>query len=132
MPSVGLWMLLTLLAPLSAAGANAPPKPAFALRGYYLTLMRMPTFGLDAWKQILDGIQADGGNLVILWVAGAFRSRRFPETWEYNRDHANIRHDFVRDLIDYAHARKIKVLLGFTPFGYDGVNRMALTRPDWK
>lgn len=132
MSSLRMWMLLTLLARMPAVKADPLSKPAFPLRGYYLTFMRMPTFGLEAWKQILDGIHADGGNLLILWVAGAFRSRLFPETWEYNRDHANIKHDFVRVLIDYAHARKIKVLLGFTPFGYDGVNRMPLTRPNWR
>jgi hypothetical protein len=35
----------------------------------------------------------------------------------------------VRDLIDHAHTRGIKVLLGFTPFGYDGVNQYPLGHP---
>jgi hypothetical protein len=65
----------------------------------------------------------------LLWVAGAFRSQKFPITWVYNSNHENIRHDFVRDLIDHAHARGIKVLLGFTPFGYDGVNQYPLEHP---
>ena len=53
-----------------------------------------------------------------------------PITWKYNQDHANVRNDFVRDLIDHAHARGIKVLLGFTPFGYDGVNQYPLEHPE--
>jgi hypothetical protein len=36
----------------------------------------------------------------------------------------------VRDLIDHAHAKGIRVLLGFTPFGYDGVNQYALEHPE--
>ena len=38
--------------------------------------------------------------------------------------------DFVRDLIDYAHTKNIKVLLCFTPFAYDGVNQYTLKRPE--
>ena len=52
----------------------------FAIRGYYLTFCRMPALGLPEWKQILDGFQSDGANLVILWVGGGFRSKKFPIT----------------------------------------------------
>jgi hypothetical protein len=121
---------LTLL-PGPAAGGELARSP-FAHRGYYFTLTRMPTYGLDAWKRIIDRVQADGGNTVILWMGGGFRSKKFPDTWAYNRDHANVRKDFVRELIDHAHTRKVKVLLGFTPFGYDGVNQMSRTRPEWR
>jgi hypothetical protein len=92
--------------------------------------MRMPTYDLADWKRIVNGIHDDGGNTLLLWVAGAFRSQKFPITWAYNKDHENVRHDFVRDLIDHAHARGIKVLLGFTPFGYDGVNQYPLEHPE--
>ena len=51
-------------------------------------------------------------------------------TWRYNAEHENVRQDFVRDLIDHAHTRGIKVLLGFTPFGYDGVNHYPLEHPE--
>jgi hypothetical protein len=91
----------------------------------------MPTFDLDDWKQIVDCTRDDGGNTLILWLAGGFRSKKFPETWEHNQDHENVREDFVRELIDYAHSRDVKVLLGFTPFGYDGANRMSLHHPEW-
>jgi hypothetical protein len=111
---------------------EAQSATPFPIRGYYITFMRMPTLGLNAWKRTVDCVRADGGNHVILWMAGGFRSRKYPETWAYNRDHANVKRDFVRTLIDYAHARGVKVLLGFTPFGYDGVNQMSLTRSEWK
>jgi hypothetical protein len=118
-------MLLVISCPASARDASP-----FAQRGYYITFMRMPTYDLADWKRIVDGIHDDGGNTLLLWVAGAFRSQKFPMTWAYNKDHENVRHDFVRDLIDHAHTRGIKVLLGFTPFGYDGVNQYPVEHPE--
>src|SRR5688572_8597836 len=96
---------------------------AFDVRGYYITFMRTPTLDLAAWKQTIDCVREDGGNTVILWIGGGFPSKKFPITWKYNRDHLNVRNNFARELIDYAHAQKIKVLLGFTPFAYDGANQ---------
>jgi hypothetical protein len=116
------------LAPIEQAKAEMPFKD----RGYYVTFMRMPTYDLAAWKQIVDGIQDDGGNLLLLWMGGAFRSKQFPVTWKYNQDHENVRHDFIRDLIDHAHAKDVRVLLGFTPFAYDGVNQYPLEHPELK
>ena len=116
----------------SAAEHGVTNTPAFSERGYYMTFMRMPTHGLPAWKETIDCVHEDGGNLIILWMAGGFRSEKFPETWAYNRDHANVKRDFVAELIDYAHSRRIRVLLGFTPFGYDGVNQMPLKHPEWR
>jgi hypothetical protein len=101
-------------------------------RGYYFTFCRVQTWPLSEWKRVYDGIAADGGNLVILWVGGAFRSRKFPITWQYNREHKNVQSDFVRDLIDYGHTRGIRTLLGFTPFSYDGVNQYPLEHPELK
>ncbi|HZT30844.1 MAG TPA: hypothetical protein VFA33_13220 [Bryobacteraceae bacterium] len=123
-----LCTFLLLLAWLGPASVGEP----LAMRGYYFTFGRMPTLGLPEWRQILDGIRADGGNTVLLWVGGAFRSRKFPITWQYNRDHKNVQSDFVRELIDYAHTRGIRILLGFTPFSYDGVNQYALEHPELK
>ena len=127
--------MLSLLTALTLVTISASPEEArsegpFVQRGYYITFMRMPTYDLTDWKRIVDGIHHDGGNTLLLWVAGAFRSEKYPITWEYNREHENIRGDFVRDLIDHAHSRGIKVLLGFTPFGYDGVNRYTLEHPE--
>jgi hypothetical protein len=106
------------------------PKDVFEQRGYYITFMRMPTFGLAAWKAAVDCFAADGINLLILWMGGGFASKKFPMTWKYNAEHENVRSDFAGELIDYAHQKGIKVLLGLTPFGYDGVNQYALERPD--
>jgi hypothetical protein len=112
--------------------ARAAANEAFAIRGYYTTFMRMPTFGLPEWKQMLDCMKEDGANTLILWTAGGFRSKQFPVTWKYNADHKNVERDFVRELIDYAHMRQIKVLLGFTPFAYDGVNQYSIEHPELK
>ena len=122
---------LTPLLILLTTNALRAAEP-FALRGYYLTFMRMPAMELADWKQAVDGFAQDNANVIILWTAGGFRSKKFPITWEYNRDHANVTNDFVRALIDYAHTKKIRVLLGFTPFGYDGVNRYPIEHPELK
>jgi hypothetical protein len=114
-----------------SVAARAVGEP-FAIRGYYITLMRMPVMGLTEWKQAVDCFAEDDINTLILWTAGGFKSRKFPITWRYNAEHANIRHDFVRELIDYAHTKHIRVLLGFTPFGYDGTNRYPFEHPELK
>ena len=113
-------------------GQAATAKEVFKTRGYYLCLPRLPDFGLEEWKAILRYIKEDRGNYLILWMGGGFRSRKYPITWQYNRDHLNIEHDFVRLLIDYAHSLGIKVVLGFTPFGYDGVNQYPIEHPELK
>lgn len=123
--------VVLVLVGMVGRGAAEDTSP-FRLRGYYVTLMRMPTFDRADWVRFVEEVQEDGGNTLILWMAGGFRSRRYPETWAHNADHENVKRDFVGGLIDDAHAKGVKVLLGFTPFGYDGVNRMPLARPEWK
>jgi hypothetical protein len=130
MPNLLAVAALLTLAPPAADEVKADGP--FAQRGYYITFMRMPTYDLSDWKKIVDGIHDDGGNTLLLWVGGAFRSKIYPITWKYNADHGNVRRDFVRDLIDHAHTKGIKVLLGFTPFGYDGVNQYPLEHPELK
>src|SRR6185295_13230367 len=76
---------------LPRAAPAAPADTAFKQRGYYITFMRMPTYGLAAWKQAIDCFAADGANLLMLWMAGAFRSKKFPITWKYNQEHQNVR-----------------------------------------
>jgi len=124
--------LLAVTAFAAESSTETTPQSPFKERGYYITFMRMPTYDLDDWKRIVSAIQEDGGNLLLLWMGGAFRSHKFPITWKYNEQHQNVRHDFVRDLIDHAHAQGIRVLLGFTPFGYDGVNHYPLEHPELK
>jgi len=123
---------VTAVLGLPAGGVAAEARPTFRQRGYYLCFMRMPTFGLSVWKDILDDAAADGSSHIILWMGGAFRSKRFPITWQWARDHANVKADFGRDLIAHAHRRGLQVLLGFTPFGYDGVNQLPLEKPELK
>ena len=125
-------MTRLLLILLSAATMISSAAEPFKIRGYYLTFMRMPVMGLPEWKQAIDCFAEDEVNLLVLWTAGGFRSRKFPITWQYNQEHANITNDFGRALIDYAHSKNIRVLLGFTPFGYDGVNQYPLEHPELK
>ncbi len=125
-------MKFCVLAILYFTCAIARGAEPFKLRGYYVTFMRMPVMGLPEWKQAIDCFAEDDINLLILWTAGGFRSKKFPITWQYNQDHANVTNDFARQLIDYAHAKNIRVLLGFTPFGYDGVNRYPIEHPELK
>jgi hypothetical protein len=120
------WLMLATF----GAEPSTDPQSPFQERGYYITFMRMPTYDLADWKRIVDCIHDDGGNLLLLWMGGAFRSQKFPITWKYNEEHQNVQHDFVRDLIDHAHTRGVRVLLGFTPFGYDGVNHYPLEHPE--
>ena len=108
---------------LAGLGARTPSSvPVFAQRGYYVLPCRAPTLGYEACRDMLDCMADDQANTVILWIGGGFRSKRFPVTWQYNADHANVRHDFLGRLIRHAHHRGVKCLLGFTPFGYDGVS----------
>ncbi len=129
------FLATTAVAALGVATRAAPAPtagPVFAQRGYYLLPNRAPTLGLSANRDLLDCIAEDGGNTVILWLAGGFKSRKFPITWAYNETHENVRRDFVAPLIRHAHDRGIQVLLGFTPFGYDGVNQYPLEHPELK
>lgn len=124
----------TSAALLSSTGSSAFTNHTepFTERGYYITFMRGPLFTLDVWKQIFDDVKLDGGNMVVLWMAGAFRSEKFPITWRYNAEHQNVHHNFAGQLIDYGHSLGLKVLLCLTPYAYDGTNQFALEHPDLK
>src|SRR5678815_153110 len=69
-----------------ASAAAAKAASPFTQRGYYITFMRMPTYGRAQWRRILDCVREDGGNLLILWMGGGFRSRKFPITWRFNSE----------------------------------------------
>ena len=118
---------------LVALGAAPSASPTvFAQRGYYLLPNRAPTLGYAACRDMVEAFAADGANTLILWLAGGFRSRKFPITWQYNAANENVRADFMRQVIRQAHKRGIKCLLGFTPFGYDGVNQYPREHPELK
>lgn len=124
-----VFLLAFTVAPPTAVTAQES-EAVFAQRGYYFTFCRMPNYGLAEWKDILDCVHEDNGNTVILWMGGAFRSKSYPITWQYNQDHKNVQADFVHELIDYAHSQNIRVLLGITPYGYDGVNQYYKVNPE--
>lgn len=121
--------LLALIAATFNTATAQDSKATFSQRGYYFTFCRMPHYGLDEWQDIVDCVREDDGNTVILWMGGAFRSKYYPITWEYNKDHQNVQADFVRELIDYAHSQDIRVILGISPFSYDGVNQYYKVNP---
>jgi hypothetical protein len=130
---------LALLTAASAASAavgdplrGAAPTPLFSERGYYLLPCRTPTLGYAVYRDLVDDLAADGFNTLILWLGGGFRSKKFPITWQYNAEHLNVRSDYIRRLIRHARRRGVRCLLGFTPFGYDGVNQYPLEHPALK
>lgn len=123
-------LLLAFIVAHPTVATAQNPETVFAQRGYYFTFCRMPNYGLAEWQDIIDCVHEDNGNTVILWMGGAFRSQAYPITWEYNRDHKNVQADFVHELIDYAYTQGIRVLLGITPFGYDGVNQYYKVHPE--
>ena len=117
---------------LAAARSWAESRPAFRDRGYYLLPCRTPTLGYHVYRDLVDDLAHDHVNTLILWLAGAFRSRKYPVTWQYNAEHLNVRDDYMGRLIHHAHRRGIRCLLGFTPFGYDGVNQYPKEHPELK
>src|SRR5690606_37556414 len=62
-----LRILLATVGLLSAVASPAAEGP-LAHRGYYLTFMRMPTYDLEDWKRIVDGVREDGGDTLMLWT----------------------------------------------------------------
>lgn len=123
---------LASMAVLPAVAAQPAEDVKLRHRGYYTIGTRYPTAGFAVWKQILDCMSEDGCNLLIHWIAGGFQSKKFPETWAHNKEHENIKADFTKAMIDYAHGKGIRVLLGFMPFGYDGVNLHTMVNPELK
>jgi hypothetical protein len=99
------------------------------MHGYYLIPGRVQNLGLEQWKESFDCFANDSINAVIFWIPGSFRSNKFPETWQYNTNHKNVQNDFYKELINYAHKKGIKVILGFSPFAYDGVNQYPYKHP---
>jgi hypothetical protein len=106
------------------------PQPHFSIRGYYTIPSRNQLWGLEEWKQFVDCMIQDNCNFLIWWIEGGFPSRRFPDTWSYNRQHPNMSTDFYRDLIDYAKSNGIQTVLGFSPYAYDGLGSYMTAHPE--
>src|SRR5688572_30715739 len=128
--STAILLLGALAVSAALAGEEAPPSKPFDYRGYYFILSRNPGYGLEDYRFILDRMAEDRANLLILWIGGGFPSRRYPETWDHNRDHRNVKENFAGAVIDHARSRGIRVVLGLTPFAYDGVNRYGAAHPE--
>ncbi len=124
------WIRAGICVALALRSSLVFSQEPFQYRGYYFILSRNPGYGLADYRRILDCMAADRANLLILWIGGGFPSKRFPETWDYNREHRNCVENFAGAAIDYAHQKGIGVLLGLTPFAYDGVNRYGLAHPE--
>lgn len=128
---IGLLLIIILIGIVSCNNPKIQQKPSFfKYRGYYFILSRNPNYGLKEYKYILDCMAEDNCNMLILWIGGGFPSKRYPETWDYNKNHRNCTENFTKDLIDYAHNKGIKILLGLSPYVYDGVNRYGLAHPE--
>ncbi|HLH36112.1 MAG TPA: family 20 glycosylhydrolase [Alloacidobacterium sp.] len=76
------------------------------------------------WRGFVDWMASHKINNLNVWIFGlpfgiAYDSKRFPEL--VNRYHPNVKHEFMTELIDYAHSRGIRVFTminfpdGFTP-----------------
>ncbi|MGQ9456485.1 MAG: hypothetical protein ACUVRS_11705 [Armatimonadota bacterium] len=102
----------------------------FRIRGYYVIPSRNQFWGLDEWKKYVDCAVEDDCNFLIFWIAGSFRSAKYPETWSYNKAHRNIEENFYPAVIDYARSQGLEVVLGFTPYAYDGVASYASEHPE--
>lgn len=104
--------------------------PHFPIRGYYTIISRNQLWGLQEWRRFVDCMVEDGCNFLILWIEGGFPSRKFPETWSYNREHPNMSQNFAGELIDYAKSSGLQTVLGFTPYAYDGIACYVKTYPE--
>ena len=124
------FLLCAVLLPNAFSREEASPSKPFEYRGYYFILSRNPRYGLEDYRFILDRMAEDRANLLILWIGGGFPSRKYPETWDHNREHRNMKENFAGAVIDHARARGIRVVLGLTPFAYDGVNRYGAAHPE--
>jgi hypothetical protein len=74
-------ILIALKLPAFSASVPAQEASPFSQRGYYITFMQMPTYNLADRKRIVRNIHDDGCNMLLLWVAGVYRSQKFPITW---------------------------------------------------
>ncbi len=66
------------------------------------------------WRGFIDWMASHKLNNLDAWIFDlafgiAYDSNRFPEV--VNRLHPNVKHEFMKDLIDYAHSRGIKVFV---------------------
>jgi len=103
-------------------------QEVFRYRGYYITFMRMPTMGLTAWKQTVDCVQADGGNTLLLWMAGRSVRRSFPSPGTTIASTRMWKR--IRSRIDRLRPhQKDQGVASLHPVAYDGVNQYPIEHP---
>ncbi len=66
------------------------------------------------WRGFVDWMVSHKINILNAWIFGvgfgiAYDSKRFPDL--VNRYHPNVKHEFMTQLIDYAHSRGIRVFM---------------------
>jgi len=111
-------VVLDLEAPISE-------KPAFDLRATYnLDFALMFNYPLEFWKRAFDLLIENGYNLVQLWTAGCFPSKKYPLTVHWKCDH-------IEAIIEYLHRHGVKVFLMSGVGGWLGMSPgLIRTKPD--
>ena len=73
------FVLVPALASAALARSSKASHDILALRGYYFTFMRMPTYGLPEWKQIIQAVGEDGGQHDPALAGGWFSFEEIPD-----------------------------------------------------
>jgi hypothetical protein len=115
-----------LVGPLNSDETPILNLPAFRVRSVATNLGGPDWIGGGQWEQewakgdgydwrgFVDWLASHKINNLNAWIFNlafgiAYDSKRFPEM--VNRHHPNVRHEFMTDLISYAHSRGIKVFI---------------------
>jgi hypothetical protein len=110
--------------------ANAEAQPAIPLRGTYnLACWGLtPRNSLADWKKVIDAIAEDHMNFVFFWLAGLFRSKKFPESFIYPE--TPLTNDDIHVLIKYSQDRGIRFYVGSGVFAWFGQDQIAMYHPE--
>jgi len=105
-------------------------NPALLERGPYLLPQYgvVPEYTLEHWKHIIDRMAEGGLNRIYWWVAGMYPSPRFPETFTITNSKMGV--EDINTLIDYAHERGMKFLVGGGAFFWHGVDGYLEDHPE--
>jgi len=100
-------------------------RPAFEIRATYsLDFVCMFDYPLDHWKTAFDLLIENGYNLVQLWTAGCFPSKKFPLTVEWKCN-------YINEVIEYLHLHEVKVFLMSGVGGWLGMSPgLIRTKPE--
>ncbi len=109
---------------------SSDARPAIPLRGTYnLACWGLaPRYSLTDWEHVVDAMAEDHMNFVLFWLAGLFRSKRFPESFIYPE--TPLTHNDIHVLIKYAQDRGIRFYLGSGAFAWFGQDQIAMYHPE--